>query len=256
MTLEIAHLDFAYERSRTVLTDVGAAIHPGSFFAVVGPNGAGKSTLLRLAAGLLRPTRGHVHLDTRPIHRLSARDRASRLAYIAQRPDVAGAFAARDVVALGRFALGRDDHAVHRAIERIRLTDRADDAFHHLSAGQQQRIALARALAQVDPNPSAETRARCIIADEPISALDPVHARLALDLLRNFTSRGGSILASLHDLTAAARYADHALVLGPGGDVVSAGPASESLAPHHLERAFGARFASGEIEGARIITPI
>lgn len=253
MTIRLDQLTFAYPRSEHVLRAVSLLAAPRNFVAVVGPNGAGKSTLLRLAAGLLRPDSGAAEIDGTPSHRLSPRSRAERLAYIAQRPTVAGGFTTREVVALGRFALRRDPDAVDRALDAVRLTDRADAVFNQLSAGQQQRAAIARALAQVD---APDTSGRCILADEPIAALDPAHASIVLKLLYAFTRRGGTVLASLHDLTAALRWTDLTLVLGADGSPIGVGPSAEALRPESLRAAFGADFAIGDVAGARIVVPL
>lgn len=253
MTIRLHELSFAYPRSERALRSVSLVAAPGAFVAVVGPNGAGKSTLLRLAAGLLRPQSGAAEINGAPAHRLSPRTRAERLAYIAQRPTVAGGFTTREVVALGRFALRRDAGAVDRALDAVRLADRADAVFNQLSAGQQQRAAIARALAQVN---AADAAGRCILADEPISALDPAHASIVLKLLFAFTRRGGTVLASLHDLTAALRWADQTLVLRADGSPVGFGPSAQTLRPEPLRAAFGADFAIGEVAGARIVVPL
>jgi len=253
MTIRIDQLSFAYPRSERVLRSVSLVAAPGTFVAVVGPNGAGKSTLLRLAAGLLRPPSGAAEIDGEPAHRLNPRSRAERLAYIAQRPTVAGGFTTREVVALGRFALRRDAGAVARALDAVRLADRADALFNELSAGQQQRAAIARALAQVD---APDTSSRHILADEPIAALDPAHASIVLKLLFAFTRRGGTVLASLHDLTAALRWADLTLILGADGSPIAFGPSADALRPQTLRAAFNADFAIGDVAGARIVVPL
>ena len=253
MTIRVDQLSFAYPRSERVLRSVSLDASPGAFVAIVGPNGAGKSTLLRLAAGLLRPDSGAAEINRSPAHRLSPRARAERLAYIAQRPTVAGGFTTREVVALGRFALRRDTAAVDRALDAVRLADRADAVFNQLSAGQQQRAAIARALAQVD---AADTTGRRILADEPIAALDPAHASIVLKLLFAFARRGGTVLASLHDLTAALRWADQTLILSADGSPVAFGPSAEALRPPTLRAAFGADFAIGDVAGARIVVPL
>ncbi|MBL0922814.1 MAG: ABC transporter ATP-binding protein [Phycisphaerales bacterium] len=250
--LTIERLSFAYPRSAPALRDVSFSAPAGSFVAVVGPNGAGKSTLLRHAAGLLRPDSGAALLGGSPVHTLHPRARAAKAAYIAQRPQVAGAYTVREIVALGRFALPHDDGAVDRSLRAMALEDRANAPFNHLSAGQQQRAAIARALAQIDPN-EADAHARVLLADEPVASLDPVHASTTLQRLRAFTNRGGALVASIHDLSAALRWASHALVLGPGGAPVHFGPVHEALHPDHLHEAFGARFAIGEVAGARIV---
>lgn len=263
MPLTCRDLDFWYRADAPVLRKVSLRLHPGQVVAVLGPNGSGKSTLLRLLLGALMPRAGTVELSGAPIRNIPARRRAAMLAYVPQRPDVAAAFTVREVVALGRYAAPPDDAAVERAIEQMDLADRADDLFAILSAGQQQRCAVARALAQLSPQPTAPPNSpenaapptRILLADEPISAMDPRHALATLDRLRAVAAppnadgpENGSpphravVVMVLHDITAALRYADRAVVLDQSGRVAADGPVNLALDPEILRHVFGVPF--------------
>jgi iron complex transport system ATP-binding protein len=145
----------------------------------------------------------------------------------------------RQYVRLGLHAAGADDdRPVDDAIGRVGLADRAHWRFGELSVGQQQRAALARALAQL---------ARCsegavLLADEPLSAMDPRRALESLALIRGLARAGVAVVLVLHDLSLAATWADDALLLDADGRAAASGPAPETLSESRLRSLFGVRF--------------
>lgn len=254
MSLTAESVSFRYAPSRAlVLSELSARFQPGRVTVIAGPNGAGKSTLLRLLAGVREATAGAVRLDDRPVRGMSARERASRLAYVAQRSDMVFAFTARQVVAMGRYAVGPSPRAVEASLTTLRAGDLADEPLGALSVGQQQRIALARALAQLDSSPPDRA---WLLADEPLSAMDPSHALLTIGSLRDRAQAGMGIILVLHDLTLALRFADDVLLLSPMGRVVAHGPTGDVLHPDVLAPCFGVTFerASGPTTAA--IVPV
>lgn len=261
MTIRFERIHAAYHRRAPVLAGVTGAIPAGAVTAIVGPNGAGKSTLLRVLTGALRPSAGEATLngtDTPDLDLLRAhpRDRARRLAYIPQTGGPSFDFSVREVVRLGRFA-GRgpaDESAVADALARVDLTTEAERPFAELSVGQRQRAGVARALAQLSLAPTHA--ARGVLADEPVAAMDPRHAVETLTILRDLSREGCAVAVVLHDLSAAARFADRALVLAEGGRSVDEGPVDEVLAPDRLEALFGLAFARGSVGGAPVVAPV
>lgn len=253
MPLAARDVTYSYRPGRPILSGVSVEVLPGSITALIGPNGGGKSTLLRLLAGLLTPETGGVTLDAQPVHRLPARVRARRLAYLAQRAELAFAYPLRRVVAFGAFAAGGDGSGrADAALDRVGLLPRADEPFAHLSAGQQQLASLARALVQLGEGPGE----RYLLADEPMAAMDPAHARLAGGLLRELASAGVGVMVVVHDLTMALRLADRAVLLDGGGRVRAGGPASEALTPEGLEAVFGVPFARLGAPGGGALVPV
>ncbi|MBN8645691.1 MAG: ABC transporter ATP-binding protein [Planctomycetes bacterium] len=227
---------------RTVLQDVQFDLSSG-VTAVVGPNGSGKTTLLRLLLGLLRPDTGSVTLEGSAPHAIPPERRARVLAYVPQRTDLGAAFTLGQFVSLGRYAHGGvDAGAIERALSMVGLLEQRHAPFATLSAGQQQRGAVARALAQLDPAGAAATGRRWLIADEPLSALDPANAAQMTALLRRLAAEGVSTVVVLHDLTAAVRCADRAVVLSNEGRVIADAPVLEALTPETLRTAFGIGF--------------
>ncbi len=240
MPLVARDVSFAYDADRPVLRGVSCAIAPGTLTAIVGPNGAGKSTLLRLLLGLRTPDTGEVAIDGVPVASLSHARRAARLIYMPQRASIAFSHTVRQYALMG---LGAGRHAapnVDAILTRLELIERADDPFATLSAGQQQRATVARALVQL----ARATSPAFILADEPASAMDPRHVALAADLLRDLAHQGHAVALVAHDLGLAARIATHALALDAQGRAAAQGPASEVLAPAVLDSLFGVRFVA------------
>ncbi|MCL4741420.1 MAG: ABC transporter ATP-binding protein [Phycisphaerales bacterium] len=258
MALAAEGVSFAYRRGRPVLRDLSLRFEPGTITAIVGPNGAGKTTLLRLLLGLREPDAGRVTLDTRDVGSLSARDRAARMAYVPQRSRMAFAFTVRETVRHARFATPGDgvETAVRTALLEVGVEALADEPFERLSAGQQQRVLIARAMAQLSV-PCAQGATRVLLADEPLSALDPKHALEAAGLIRSLVARGPSLAAVvvLHDLTAALRFADRAAVLDASGRLAALGPSRDTLTPDILAGVFGVPFARVRGEGCEGLLP-
>jgi iron complex transport system ATP-binding protein len=233
MSMQIDHLSFAYPRV-DVLNDVTVTAAHSRITAVIGPNAAGKSTLLRCMVGAISPQRGCVRIDGRPAHKLSARNIARRIAYVPQRSNVAAAFTVREVVELGRYALPVNRSKVDDAIARLDLSDIVDRPYPTLSVGQQQRVTLARAVAQL-------SRDGHLLLDEPTSAMDLLHIRQSVMLLRELAATGVTIVIAMHDLALAASFVDEVWLLA-GGRLISAGSACDVLNADRLASVFGVDF--------------
>ena len=219
-----------------VLHDLTLGFDAGSVTAVVGPNGAGKSTFLACLAGLRVPDRGAATLDGAPLLGVPSRERARRIGFLEQTPQIAWAVDVRTLVGLGRTPyLGargpaaEDRAAVDGAMEQAEVSAFADRLVTTLSGGERARVLIARALAG-DP--------AWLLADEPMAGLDPGHQLDAAALFRRLAAQGRGVVVTLHDLTLAARMADRVVVLS-AGEVIADGPPREALAPDILARAYG-----------------
>lgn len=228
--------------TRRVLENVSFEISAGEFIGLIGPNGAGKSTLLKTAAGLIRPDNGACASDGKAVADITALERARRFSYLPQARPVFWSVAARDIVALGRFAYGaplsedaRDEEAIIRALADTGAAHLADRSAAELSGGELARVHLARALAGETP---------LLLADEPIAALDPAHQLGVMQLLKSKTDEGRAVIAALHDLALAARYCTRLIVLKDGGLLADGAP-KEVLSPELLENAFDVRASIG-----------
>lgn len=240
MALAARDLGYGYHAGRPVLRSVRCQIEPGALTALLGPNGCGKTTLVRLLLGLLRPHEGQTTLDGTPVWRMRPDERAARLSYVSQRPSTAFSFNVRQIVAMGRHALGdRSARMTIEAMDRVGIAHLADSPFGELSVGQQQLAAIARALAQLSP----AGHGKVLLADEPLSALDPSHAARVLGLFRDLTARGVGVVAVVHDVTTAARASDRAIVLDESGQVAGEGPTAQVCTPALLERVYRVGFS-------------
>ncbi len=218
---------------RPIVRDVDLDVAPGRVTGVVGPNGSGKTTVLHLLAGLRRPSAGTVLLDGDDVTALPPRERARRVALVEQKAGTDLELTARDVVALGRYARGPRwgrgaEAAVDRALSLAGAADLAGRGWATLSGGEQQRVHLARALAQ-EP--------QVLLLDEPTNHLDLAHQIGLLHLVR---SLGWTTLVVLHDLDLAAASCDE-LVVMDGGTVVRSGPTEEVLGADLVGDVFGVR---------------
>ncbi|MBG6103521.1 iron complex transport system ATP-binding protein [Micromonospora vinacea] len=223
---------------RTVLDGLDLDLPTDAFTVIVGPNACGKSTLLRTMARLLTPRRGTVLLDGTAIRDLPTREVARRLGVLPQSPLVPEGVTVADLVGRGRQPYQRwwrqwsaeDGAAVDQAMALADVTDLADRPVDSLSGGQRQRVWIAMTLAQ-------DTDA--LLLDEPTTFLDLAHQVEVLDLLHRLRSeRGRTVVAVLHDLNQAARYADH-LVAMRAGAVVAAGPPRDILTADLVRDVFG-----------------
>jgi iron complex transport system ATP-binding protein len=226
---------------RAILDGVATRFRPGEVTTIVGPNGAGKSTLLACLAGLRRPDTGQVALGDKPILTLPHRERARRIGFLPQTPEVAWAVDVETLVGLGRTphsgarGLTEADHAaVQAALIRTRMTGLARRDVTTLSGGERARALLARVLAG---EPS------WLLADEPLAGLDPGHQLDTVDLLRAFAAENDKgVVMTLHDLGVALRLADRVMVLQGGRLIADAAPL-EALTPEILARAYGVEAA-------------
>lgn len=212
-----------------VLAQVDAAMAPGRVTAIIGPNGAGKSSLMGHLAGLTTPRSGCVLLGTTPILHMAPAQRGLRMALMAQDTQVAFAFLVQEVVEMGRYPHRSAPDAQEAAIVQaamaltgvVHLSERVVSS---LSGGERARVHLARALAQ-GWQPRPDGLARWLLLDEPTAALDLQHQHLCMQLLQQRAhSQGVGVVAVLHDLNLALRYADDVLLVPGQGHAAVFGP--------------------------------
>ena len=218
---------------RIALEEISLDLPTGSLVAIFGPNGGGKSTLLKLIAGLLTPSHGSVETLGLP-----AGQAARRIAYVTQAELVDWSFPVSvwDVAMMGRYPrLGpwrrpdsNDRRAVHDALEQVGMLDRAQSQIGELSGGQRRRAFLARAIA-ADPE--------LYLLDEPVTGVDVTTQEDLMTVLHAETERGRTVIATTHDLAAAAAHFDTVIALNRR--LVAIGPASLVLDPEVLSETYG-----------------
>lgn len=204
---------------------VSLTIEKGELVAVIGPNGAGKSTLLALLAGDVRPDEGTIHVAGHELADVDMRVLAGLRAILTQHRVSEIPFTAYEVVAMGRHPHRRDhtnssaadSAAIATAMERTATTRFADRVFSTLSGGEQARVSIARVLAQEAP---------LLLLDEPTSALDVAHEERVMQELTTRAAAGSAIVAILHDLNAAARYASRIVLMSLGRVLAIGSPAA------------------------------
>jgi iron complex transport system ATP-binding protein len=237
---------------RIVVDRISLDIHAGEFAILVGPNGAGKTTLLRAMAGLV-PVEGSVLIEARPAATFTGPERGRKIAYLAQAGEIHWPVPTRDVVALGRLPFGAsaqrlgaaDRAAIAEALAACDLGAIASRRVTELSGGEKARVLLARALAVEAP---------LLLLDEPVAAFDPAHQIAAMRTLADLAASGRSVIAVLHDLSLALRFATKLILMGHGR-LADIGSPAEIVARRALDAVFGVAFATGEIEGTRVLVP-
>jgi iron complex transport system ATP-binding protein len=260
--IQAEHVTFAYGPDKPVLQDISFAVQAGTFLAVAGPNGAGKSTLVNLLAGLLRPQSGQVLLDGVNLRSCRVQAIARRVAVVRQEFVPAFGFSVLETVLMARtlsygrwgFETKTDRELALRALELTDATEFAARPLGSLSAGERQRVFLARGIAQDTP---------ILLLDEPTSFLDLKHQVKIYDLLKSIQKEEGTtIVAITHDINLAAQHCDDTLLLYPLGSRPAGSPSyrigktSEILTPKEVERAFDVRVLAARVGHRRFLIPM
>ncbi|GAA1318626.1 ABC transporter ATP-binding protein [Leucobacter albus] len=221
---------------RTIVAGLDLDIPAGGFTVIIGPNGCGKSTLLRALSRMLKPRGGSVTLDGADIARLRTKQVARNISTLAQAPATPTAITVADLVARGRNPYqsllqqwsAADEAAVASALAEVAMTEHRERLVEELSGGQRQRAWIAMALAQETP---------ILLLDEPTTYLDISHQIDVLDLCAGLHEAGRTLVAVLHDLNLAARYASH-IVAMRDGRVVAEGPPESVITSELLRSVF------------------
>lgn len=225
IVLEALDLTLAYGEHQ-VSEDLSVQIPRGAITVIVGANACGKSTLLRALARLLNPLSGSVHLDGDDLYRIPTRHVATKLGILPQSPIAPDGITVADLVARGRYPHqgwfrrwnAGDEAALEHALRATSTLDLADRSIDELSGGQRQRVWIAMAIAQ---------DTEVLLLDEPTTFLDLAHQIDVMELLVELNAeRGTTIVAVLHDLNQAFRYAQHIIAMR-AGSVVAQGPPTE-----------------------------
>lgn len=235
--VELTSVHWGPRGGNDILRDISIGVPAAQILAICGANGAGKSSLLRLIYRFQAPRQGKVMLAGRDIWQMRPPEVARIVATVLQEQPTDFALTPRQIASLGRLPHQQgwgsgpsacDGEIVEQALARMDLTLMADRPFGTLSGGERQRVMVARALVQ-EP--------RIIVLDEPTNHLDIRHQLELLALLRGL---GLTVIATLHDLTLAAQFADRVIVLH-GGRILCDGPPAEALTEQNLATAFDIR---------------
>ncbi|MFJ2551749.1 ABC transporter ATP-binding protein [Microbacterium sp. NPDC087591] len=253
--LRAERISLSYDRTE-IVHELTTDIPPGSFTVIIGANACGKSTLLRGFSRLLSPSRGEVVLDGRSIATYPAKEVARRLGLLPQSAVAPDGITVNDLVARGRYphqSLLRqwsddDEAAVREALEATGTSDLAGRTVDELSGGQRQRVWVAMVLAQ---------QTDLLLLDEPTTYLDVAHQVELMELFAELNARGRTIVAVLHDLNHAARYASHVIAMRQGR-IVAEGTPEQVITSERVLEVFGLAnvVIADPVTGGPLVVPL
>lgn len=223
MNIKVDDLNITLEKNN-ILKDINIEVDNKEVVGIIGPNGSGKSTLLKCIYRVLKPNDGAILLDNIDIKDMSVKESSKRLAVLSQHNNYNFDFTVKDIVLMGRSPHkkfmerdNKDDYDIaNEALKKVDMFEFKDRSFQSLSGGEQQRVILARALAQ---------QPQCLILDEPTNHLD---IKYQLQLMRIVKGLGIEVIAAIHDLNIAAMYCDKIYVL-KDGEVIKYGKPKDIL---------------------------
>ncbi|MBB3995150.1 iron complex transport system ATP-binding protein [Sulfitobacter undariae] len=236
---------------RLILDHVAFEAQAGQVTAIVGPNGSGKTTLLRAVTGDVAH-KGVVSLEGANIAKMPAWELASRRAVLPQASTLAFPFTVIEVVRMGQQngSSGGFEPIAMAALARVGLQDYANRFLQDLSGGEQQRVQLARVLAQVW-FPVVDGMPRWLFLDEPVSALDIGHQLQVMQIMRDFAQAGGGVITVMHDLNLTAMYADRVMMMSGGRLIANDAPA-QVLTDDILSRAYNCDLQTNVLPAAGV----
>ncbi len=253
MKLSINKLSFNYTDVQ-ILKEITLEVGLGEMLSIVGPNGSGKSTLLKCINRILKTKQKTVTIDNTDLNQLNIKELSKLMGYVPQSSSSTFPFTVFDVVMMGRkpyihwSVSDRDSEIVVNMLDFLGIGHLAMRHFNELSGGEQQKVIIARALAQ---------QPKLMLLDEPTSSLDIKHQLEILCLLKSLSqSKERSVIVTLHDLNLASRFSDRMLMLKKGA-IYAVGTPEEVLTEENIEAVYGIKAkVSSSVIGKPQITPI
>jgi iron complex transport system ATP-binding protein len=246
----IAVQNVSYSAGRKqILNKVSFNIAAGEMLAVIGANGAGKSTLLKLLCREINAASGSIVFNDKDIALYSIRELAQIRSVLTQHNTVSVMFTVKELVLMGRYPYfenhpsANDIEVVNKVMVETGITHLAARDYNTLSGGEQQRVQLARVIAQIYDRPNA-----FLFLDEPTNGLDLLYQQQILQLARNMADRGYTVISILHDINFASRYADKILIL-KNGETVAFGSPLEVINCDNIHTAFNIKVKLMDCEG-------
>lgn len=229
---------------KDILRNLTFHVKAGELTIVLGQNGAGKSTLLRILSGEQKASEGKVYLEKDELHKLTVRQLAHKRAVLSQQYNTTLPFTCEEIVMMGRYPhfnnqpAQADKQIVQQCMEEMQVHHFAQRSWQTLSGGEQQRVQMARVLAQLQDAPAAvQSTSKLLLLDEPTASLDCLYQQLCLSKAKELAARGYTVLVILHDLNLTAQFADKILLLKQG-KIVMAGTPRQVLQPAHIAAAY------------------
>ncbi|MEG2788717.1 MAG: ABC transporter ATP-binding protein [Romboutsia sp.] len=233
MKLEAKDIEVILNKNN-ILNGIDIKVGNKEFIGVIGPNGSGKSTLLKCLYRNLRPNNGIIFIDNKDIDQISMKESAKKIGVVAQHNNHSFDFSVLDMVLMGRSPYKKlmdrdtkeDYDIVYEAIDKVNIRHLVDRSFNSLSGGEQQRVILARALAQ---------KTQCLILDEPTNHLDIKYQLQLMEIVKKLDIE---VIAAIHDLNIAAMYCDKIYVLKEG-KIIAYGTPEEVLTKSLIKEVYG-----------------
>ena len=223
---------------QAIVRDASTLIKSGHLTVIIGPNGAGKSTIVKLICGEMTPNSGAIFFNDTALPLLDLKAQARLRSVMTQSTSLAFDFTVRDILELSwsKASFSSFQARMFGLAEKNEVRHLLHQNFRTLSGGEQQRVLFTRALLQID-EPSASRDDQYLFLDEPTAHLDIKHELHTLQLCKEYTSAGLGVVAVLHDLNLAARFADR-IILMKRGEIVSQGPTADVLTAKHLTESY------------------
>ena len=246
--LEVKDLELTIS-GKVILSDINFSASEKEFIVIIGPNGAGKSTLLKLISNELKPTKGNINWHNIKIADYPKNDIAKQRAVLTQNIHVSTDFKGKEIVLMGRYpyfkeqASKNDWNIIEAISKQTGVIDLLNRNYNSLSGGEKQRIQLTRVLIQISSNEILGLKnnisevSKLLLLDEPLNNLDIKHQLSCLNLSKEFSSRGNTVIAVLHDLNFASTVADKILLLN-NGRIVAFGTPNEVLTTKNIQECY------------------
>lgn len=234
---------------KKLLDSLSFDAHKGELLAILGANGAGKSTLMKLLCREIKPFRGTIMINNKELNNYRLEDLARTRAVLSQHNTISISFQVNELVLMGRYPhfqqkpTAADFKIVNQVMEETGITHLASRDYNTLSGGEQQRVQLARVIAQIYDSPNA-----CLFLDEPTNGLDLQYQQQIMELSRSLADRGYCVICILHDINFASRFADRILMLKNGKKVAEGLPV-EVISCEHIQETFSIKVKLMECEG-------
>lgn len=235
--ITIEHLDFGYSDDRLILNDINLVIDSPGLYCILGPNGVGKSTLIKCMNRILEPVSGCIKIGGVDIREMSRKDVAMNIGYVPVISSDAFAMSVIDTIMIGRYNKRKwgsekeDLQAVYRALKVMRIRNLAVRNYNDLSAGQHQKVSIARGLVQETP---------VLLLDEPTANLDVKYQVYVTEMLRAYAEkRGVAVLMISHDLNVTAKYAHSIIMLQYPGSLYMVGEPMKVLTEENIRKVYG-----------------
>ncbi len=236
-TLEIKGVDFGYDEEHIVLHGIDLDIREPGLYCIIGPNGVGKSTLAKCVSKIVNPLSGEVLINGRNIKEMSHREVSEIVGYVPAFSQDVFSLSVVDTIMIGRHnhrkwgSRKKDLEVVYKAMKIMRIRDLADRKFNELSAGQHQKVSIARGLVQ-------ETEV--LVLDEPTANLDVKFQVYVMELLRGIAEKLGIIILTIcHDLNVTAKYSHKVIMLERPGKIYAYGTPEEVITAENIEKVYG-----------------